>query len=192
MGFDWVGILLGVHPRMVTPQRAVELGEATSVPCLPHATAGPTPPPAAVPNRGVTAGWWPGPVAEGKWGQDASSGFQSGHGCELGFSCLFWFVVGLCGLGFFSFSKAVTVLKMLRTWRGSAVEVFEASQLVFSSAPSWLGRHRQPEACPTDGKPAEPQSGFATALVPAGLPARLRSQKGALHSPAVPGAGAEG
>lgn len=102
-GFDSMGVLLGVHPRMVTPQRAVELGEAISVPCLPHATARPTPPPAAVPNQGVTAGWWPGPVAEGKWGQDASSGFQSGHGCELEFSCLFWFVVVLCGFGFVFF-----------------------------------------------------------------------------------------
>lgn len=56
------------------------------------------------------------------------------------------FCLWLCCVGGF-FSNVVTVLKMLRTWQGSAAEVFEASQLVFPSALPRPGWHRQPEAC---------------------------------------------
>lgn len=55
---------------------------------------------------------------------------------------------------------------MLRTWRGSAVEVFEASQLVSLPLSPGLDSIGSPKACPMEGKPAEPGSGFAAALVP--------------------------
>lgn len=76
-------------------------------------------------------------------------GFSVDRDASWGF--LVWFGLWLCCVVGVFFSKAVAVLKMLRTWRGSAAEVFEASQLVFPSAPSRPGRHGQPEACPTDG-----------------------------------------
>lgn len=128
---------------------------------VPCATTRPAAPPAAVPSR-VTSGWWPGPVAESTWGQGASSGFPSGCGGKLGFSRLFWFAVALSGF----ILNAGSVLKRLRTWRGSAAEAFEASWLVFPSAPFRPGQHGQPKACPMDGRAAELGAGFAAALVP--------------------------
>lgn len=166
-------------------QHGVELGEVHQCPLPPpchHQTCtstGCSPHPGG--DSGVVA--WP-----------SGRGQKGTRGIEW-FSIWTWMRAGVflcfCGcVGFFS--NAGTVLKMLRTWRGSAAEVFEASQLVFPSTPFRPGRHGQPEACPTDRKPAEPWSGFAAALVPTGLPAALWSQRGALRSPAVPRAGVEG